>query len=158
MPTETVDLIVRQASPDDAPIIAEITDAAYEKFVARLGRKPQPMTADYRVMAAEHPIWLLCESVDAKPVGLLILKHEPDAMLIYSIAIRPEYQRKGLGKRLLQLADEKAIEAGYATIRLYTNERMAENVAYYKQVGYHETHQEPYLGTMTVHMAKTLSV
>ena len=59
MLTNPLQPILRRATPEDAPAIAALTDAAYAKYIPLIGRKPQPMTADYRQMAAEHPIWLL---------------------------------------------------------------------------------------------------
>ena len=41
-------------------------------------------------------------------------------------------------------------------MRLYTNERMVENIAHYPRLGYEETGREPVGGTALVHMAKTL--
>jgi hypothetical protein len=52
--------IIRRASQADIDTIVDITNAAYAKCVSRMGREPQPMTADYHQMLAEHPIWLLC--------------------------------------------------------------------------------------------------
>lgn len=145
---------LRKATPEDAPAIASLTDAAYSKYIPRLGRKPQPMTADYARMAAEHPIWLLHHGQEL--AGLLVLEHEPAALLIYSVAVSPQYQKQGLGRRLMALAEEQARLAGYRSIRLYTNEHMLENVALYLKLGYHEDRREPYLGSNLVHMSKRL--
>src|SRR5687767_7846418 len=97
---------IRRAVAEDAAIIAAITDAAYRIYVPRLGRKPQPMTADYRQILAEHPIWLL--GVDHHPAGVLVLIHEPQALLIYSVAVSPSYQKRGLGRQLLAWAEQEA--------------------------------------------------
>ena len=147
-------IIIRRAVPADADAIAALTDMAYAKYVQRMGRKPQPMTVDYHHMLAEHPIWLLC--VGQTVAGLLVLIPEPDIMLIYSVAIHPDYQHRGFGRRLLAWADQEALQAGYSRIRLYTNALMEENIALYKSLGYHETHREPFNGLFIVHLAKTL--
>jgi ribosomal protein S18 acetylase RimI-like enzyme len=88
------------------------------------------------------------------PIGALVLLDELDAMLIYSIAIAPSHQRKGLGRMLLRFAEQQAQLKGYEKIKLYTNERMDDNVDYYKRFGYIETHREPYGETIVVYMAK----
>ena len=147
-------IYIRKAMPVDVAAIAALTDAAYTKYVPRMGRKPQPMTVDYHQMLAEHPIWLLC--VGQTVAGLLVLMHEPDIMLIYSVAVHPDYQHRGFGRRLLAWADQEARQAGYTKIRLYTNALMEENIALYKSLGYHETHREPFNGLFIVHLAKTL--
>ena len=96
-------IAIRKAAPDDAGIISTLTDAAYAKYVPLMGRKPQPMTADYQQILAKHPVWIAW--VDEQPAGVLVLNHEPEDMLIYSVAISPEYQKRGLGRRFLPSAD-----------------------------------------------------
>lgn len=139
---------------EDAAAIAAITDAAYSKYIPLLGRKPQPMTADYARMVTEDSIWLL--HLDDLLVGLIVLVLEAEAMLIYSVVVHPEYQGRGLGHRLLAWAEEEACRAGYASIRLYTNTLFVDNVRLYHSIGYHDTGLEPYLGSTLVHMAKPL--
>ena len=153
--TNAVPVVVRKALPADAETIAALTEAAYARYVPLLGRKPEPMTADYHQMVAEHLVWLLC--LGDQPAGLLVLKHEPEAMLIYSVAVSPEHQKKGFGRHLLAWAEQQARQAGYALIRLYTNDRMEENIGLYRRLGYEETGREPYLGSTLVHMAKQLT-
>lgn len=148
------ELTMRQASVEDAEAIAALTDAAYKKYIPRLGRKPQPMTADYRQMAAEHPIWLLYHGKTL--AGLLALMYEPETLFIYSVAVHPDFQRQGLGHRLMAFAEEQAHQAGIRRIRLYTNEHMVENIALYLKLGYTEVRREPYLGSDLVHMEKFL--
>ncbi len=147
--------IIRKASLDDAEAISALTDAAYSKYIPLIGRKPQPMLADYSRMAVENSIWLLL--VEDQLVGVLVLVHEPENLLIYSVAINPEYQKQGLGRRLLAWAEQQAVQDGYSSIRLYTNERFVDNILLYKHLGYHETSREPYLNSILVHMAKQLS-
>ena len=149
------EIAIRKAAPADAATIARITDAAYTKYVPLMGRKPQPMTADYQQILAEHPIWIAW--VDERPAGVLVLMHEPDAMLIYSVAIAPEYQKRGLGRRLLAWAESEAHQAGYSSIRLFTNALMEANIALYTRLGYTETRREPFHNLTIVHMSKRLA-
>ena len=147
-------IAIRKASPGDAGIISTLTDAAYAKYVPLMGRKPQPMTADYQQILAEHPVWILW--VGEQPAGVLVLMHEPEAMLIYSVAIAPEYQKRGLGRRMLARAEAEARAAGYDTIRLFTNALMEANIALYTRLGYIETQREPFHQLTIVHMRKSL--
>ncbi len=143
---------IRKASHADGDTIASITDAAYSKYIPLIGRKPQPMTADYKKMADEHQIWLLC--LDSLPVGVLVLMYEPDGVLIYNVAVCPKHQKRGMGRFLLSWAEQQTREAGFKILRLYTNALMESNIRLYHSLGYHETGREPYLGSIIVHMAK----
>ncbi|MCZ2248043.1 MAG: GNAT family N-acetyltransferase [Bacteroidia bacterium] len=145
---------IRKASLNDVEDISALTDAAYTKYIPLIGRKPQPMTADYSKMVVENSIWLLI--VENQSVGVLVLVNEPENILIYSVAIKPEYQKQGLGRRLLVWAEQRAVQDGYKSIRLYTNERFEDNILLYKHLGYQETSREPLLNSTLVHMAKQL--
>ena len=153
--TEQSQIIIREASIADVKTIAALTDAAYAKYIPRLGRKPQPMTADYEQVLSEHHAWLLY--LNDQPVGVLILMYESDQALIYSVAVSPEYQKQGWGRYLLEWAEQAAQREGHKLIRLYTNARMEENIALYRRLGYEETRREEYLGSTLVHMAKQLT-
>ena len=91
---------MRRAGPGDAKAIATLTNAAYIKYIPRIGRQPRPMTENYSQVLLEHPVWLLMLS--DRPVGVLVLMLEHEAMLIYSVAVDPKYQKRGLGRRLLR--------------------------------------------------------
>ena len=145
---------IRKAGIEDAEAISALTDAAYNKYIPLIGRKPQPMTADYAKMVVENPISLL--TLKDQLAGILVLTHEADTLLIYSVAIQPEYQKQGLGRYLLAFAEGEALRAGYHSIRLYTNELFVDNIRLYENLGYEVTGREPYLGSTLVHMAKKL--
>lgn len=152
MPTSAI--VIRRATSADAPTIKALTDAAYAKYVPMMGRLPQPMTHGYEHMVSEHDIWLLC--LGDHPIAALVLMNKPDHLLIYNIAIHPDYQNAGWGRRLLAWAEAEAIRQGYTLLRLYTNALMPGNVDYYRRYGYLETSRENYLGSTLVHMEKRL--
>jgi GNAT superfamily N-acetyltransferase len=147
-------LSIRRATPADADAVSEITDLAYARYLPLLGRKPQPMTADHRAMIVDHQVWLLVEG--DRTLAILELIDEPGCTLIYSAAVRPKVQKRGLGRRLLAWAEREASHAGHERIRLYTNARMEDNLMLYARLGYAETGREPYMGSTLVHMAKDL--
>jgi len=147
---------IRKASPQDAAVVAEITDSAYGIYVPLLGRKPQPMTADHRQMIIENDVWLLEE--EGHPLGVLELVHEASCLLIYSVAVRPGHQRRGLGRQLMAWAERQAAQAALPRLRLYTNALMTANIALYARLGYQETEREPYLGSTLVHMAREVGL
>jgi len=69
----------------------------------------------------------------------------------------PDAQRSGIGKRLLDLADERPRAAGLHEVRLYTNAAMTENLAYFPRHGYREAHRAAQDGFERVFFAKPLS-
>ena len=72
-------------------------------------------------------------------VGLLVTEDRGDHLLLENIAVAPDAQGGGLGKLLMERAELDAGEQGLPEVRLYTNEAMTENLAYYRWLGYRET-------------------
>ena len=70
--------------------------------------------------------------------------------------MHPSAQGSGFGSLLLREAERLAWSAGRTQIRLYTNEAMTENTAFYLSRGFRETHRAVSDGYRRVYFAKTL--
>jgi ribosomal protein S18 acetylase RimI-like enzyme len=145
----------RPATRDDLNAVEEIVQAAYAKYVPRIGRKPVPMLDDYRALIEQGRVQVV--EHDGAVTGILVLIPEEDAMLLDNIAVAPAAQGLGLGRALLEFAERSAIGRGYRRIRLFTNEAMVENIALYSRNGYVETHRVEEKGMRRVYMAKLLA-
>jgi GNAT superfamily N-acetyltransferase len=97
------------------------------------------------------------ENKSGELVASLILKRQPDALLVWSIAVHPDIQGKGVGQFLLAHAETEARRQGLARMTLYTNARRTKTIAYYTWLGYRETHQEALPGRTLFHMDKPLA-
>jgi ribosomal protein S18 acetylase RimI-like enzyme len=129
----------RLAREGDLDAVRELAVTAYEIYVERIGRPPAPMTADYAEAIRAGSLWVAEDG--SRIVGLLVLQPEADHLLLDNVAVHPDAQGRGVGRLLLHLAEERARAEGYAEVRLYTNEAMTENLAYYPRHGYVETHR-----------------
>ena len=89
--------------------------------------------------------------------GFLVLYVRGDHLLLDNVAISPDAQRSGIGKHLLDLADERARVAGLLEVPRYTNEAMTESLVYCQQHGYRETHRVAQDGFRHVFFPKPLS-
>lgn len=112
------------------------------------------MSSDYPALIAAGAVWLA--EAGETPVGVLVLHERADHLLIENIAVSPSAQGRGVGQRLLALAEDEALTRGLAQIRLYTNEAMTENVTYYPRHGYVETHRAVGDGFRRVYHTRTL--
>jgi GNAT superfamily N-acetyltransferase len=146
---------VRPAGQGDADVLRRIAAAAYQPYVARIGRPPAPMTADYDQAVRSGHAWLAVQ--DGQPVGFAVLIAQPGYLLLENVAVLPTAQGRGIGARLLGLAEEHARSLGLGEIRLYTNEAMTENLAYYPRRGYTETHRAEQDGFRRVFFRKPLT-
>jgi ribosomal protein S18 acetylase RimI-like enzyme len=69
---------------------------------------------------------------------VLVLNVTDEGIVIENVAVRPTDRGLGLGKALLELAEDEARRAGFTSIYLYTHEKMTENQALYSRIGYVE--------------------
>jgi ribosomal protein S18 acetylase RimI-like enzyme len=148
-------LTVRRAGEADVAALAAVAAEAYRGYVPRIGREPAPMTADYAQAVRSGLTWVA--EADGEIVGLLVVVVRPDHLLLENVAVRPSAQRHGVGARLLALAEDQARAGGLDEIRLYTNEAMTENLAYYPRHGYTETHRAEQDGFRRVFFTKHLA-
>lgn len=145
---------IRLATSEDLPDIERVVAQAYGPYVARIGAIPGPMRDDYPARVAQGMVHVL-RAQDAVQ-GVLVLIHEDDCLLLDNIAVAPQAQGKGYGRDLMLFAEDAARRAGYDCIRLYTQEKMTENIAIYKRYGYVETHRAEEIGLKRVFMKKAL--
>jgi N-acetylglutamate synthase-like GNAT family acetyltransferase len=146
--------ILRTATQADAAAIRDLTRAAYAKWVPLIGREPKPMAADYAAALRDHRIDLL--EIDGDLAALIELIPAADHLLIENIAVAPARQGSGLGAGLLAHAEAIARAQGVAELRLYTNQRFVENIAFYRRRGFAVTREEALPHGVATHMAKRL--
>lgn len=127
----------RRATADDLDGINRLVIAAFDKYVARIGKAPAPMTADYAELLRTSRVWVLEDG--GQILGVLVTQAASDHLLIDVIAVAPDAQGGGHGRRLLARADQDARESRLPELRLCTNEAMTENLSFYPRRGFHET-------------------
>jgi ribosomal protein S18 acetylase RimI-like enzyme len=143
---------VRLATPADLPAIRDVVTAAYGRYLDRMDRPPAPMLADYAAEVESGRLWVAGEPV----TGLIELVEAGDSLHVANVAVHPSAQGTGLGRRLLEFAEEQARRRGLTRLDLYTNEVMTENQAIYARLGYRETARRPENGYRRVYMEKDL--
>jgi len=148
-------VVIRRAGPGDVDALRAIAAAAYQKYVPRIGRAPAPMTADYAQAVRGRQAWAAIQ--DRQIVGFAVLIAKPGYLLLENVAVLPAAQGRGIGARLLCLAEDHARSLGLSEIRLYTNEAMTENLAYYPRHGYAETHRSEQDGYHRVFFRKPIT-
>ena len=145
---------LRAAVAEDVPALRALASAAYQGYVPRMGRRPAPMTADYARAVGDGQVWVAV--ADGVPVGLAVLVVRADHLLLENLAVSPSMQGQGIGGRLLAFAEDHARRQGLGEVRLYTNEAMTENLAYYPRHGYVETHRAEQGGFRRVFFSKVV--
>ncbi|BBH45817.1 GNAT family N-acetyltransferase [Pseudomonas sp. KU43P] len=112
------------------------------------------MLDDYRQVVEDNEVFVAVEA--ATVTGVLVMQPEDSDMLLVNIAVLPACKGKGLGKVLMQFCEAYSRQAGCQGIRLYTHERMTENIEIYQKLGYVQTHRAQAHGFARVFMRKPL--
>jgi ribosomal protein S18 acetylase RimI-like enzyme len=128
---------VRAARLEDAAVIGDLVRVSYAKYVERLGREPAPMLEDYAALIEAGEVWVLVEGEEV--LGVLVMRAAEDHLFVDNVAVAPGHQGRGLGRELVAFAEQRARREGLGEIRLYTNEKMWENLAVYEKLGFEET-------------------
>lgn len=147
--------MMRPATAADVAAIEAIAQAAYSPYIERIGRKPGPMLEDYSLLVQTGGVQVLEHT--GRVQGFIVLLDDDDALLLDNLAVAPDAQGLGFGRLLMDFAERQALDAGLATIRLYTNEAMIENITLYTHRGYVETHRAEEHGLRRVYMTKQLA-
>jgi GNAT superfamily N-acetyltransferase len=113
------------------------------------------MEANYARAIARHQVWIV--DGEAGLAAVLELIPQDDHLLIENIAVDPARQGGGLGRRLMAFAEAEARRQGFGELRLYTNEKFIENIAFYEWLGYAVTGRESFKESAVVFMCKAVA-
>lgn len=148
--------MIRLAQPADQAAIEAIVNAAYSPYVARIGKPPGPMLDDYRALIETGAVSIL-EDSDQVAIAIVVLVPKADHLLLDNIAVRPDRQGQGFGRRLVAFAENETRRLGYRELRLYTHQLMTENLALYARIGFAETGRGRQDGYERVFMYKPIA-
>jgi ribosomal protein S18 acetylase RimI-like enzyme len=149
-----MEIPIRRGRDEDHEAILACVRAAYAKYVPRMGKEPAPMLADYAALIAEGVLSVIADESGVQ--GVVVCFPKGDYFFLENIAIDPTYQGRGFGRALMAFVERQARAAGCGEIRLYTHERMTENLAYYPKLGYEEVDRRSEDGYDRVYFRKTL--
>ena len=141
---------IRRAIAADTETVRAIALAAYAKYLSRMGRAPAPMVADFAGHISRDEVVVIED--DGALHGFMIAWPEADAYVVDNLAVHPAVQGKGFGRKLIEYAVMAARQSGLPALRLYTNVAMHENLAWYRRIGFVETHRAMENGFDRVYM------
>lgn len=119
------------------PAIADLAARAYAKYVARIGRPPAPMNADFAVHVSRGEVTVAFDETGVS--GFLVAYARAGDYFVENVAVDPDRSGQGLGKALMARAEAMALDLGRQRITLYTNAQMHENFLFYEALGYLRT-------------------
>lgn len=145
---------VRRATAPDLSAVRSLVTAAYGKYADRVDRPPAPIVRDYGEAIDAGALWVVGEPV----VGLISLLPGADSTLsVENVAVLPSAQGSGVGRHLMEFAEERGRELGLRHLVLFTNEAMTENLALYPHLGFVEVDRRYDDGYQRVYFEKALA-
>lgn len=147
-------LIFRQGRAEAAAAIRALTRKALAKWISVIGQEPIPMRADYDEAIQNNRFDLLLEN--GALVALIETISRGDHLLIENIAVTPNCQGCGIGRKLLQFVETLAVSSELPEIKLHTNKAFAENLRLCEKEGYEVEREEDFMGGICVHMRKAV--
>jgi ribosomal-protein-alanine N-acetyltransferase len=153
-------LSLRPGTPDDAEEIARLSRDLIERGlgwswtaarVARNIRSPSVATVVATVVAAAP--------ARARIAGFALMYFGDEHAHLSLLAVRPEWQRAGVGRQLVNWLEESALVAGIGVIRLELRASNRPANRFYARLGFAETARVPayYSGMETaVRMARDI--
>ena len=73
------------------------------------------MRTDYAAAIAEGAVWV---ETDPDLVGVLVLRTEPDHLLLENVAVRPDAQGRGIGRAMIDFAERRARDLAFLEVRV----------------------------------------
>lgn len=126
--------IFRPARAADAKAVRALVREAYALYLPRMEREPAPMLADYEALIAQGVVSVV--EVQSEIAGELVCYQRGTLWHVENVAVATNSQGQGIGRALMAVAGERALERGLASVELYINEVMTENLEFYRGLGY----------------------
>lgn len=151
------DLSITKATDEDVPIIQSMVEAAYTKYIDRIGKRPAPMDENYHQAINTRTV-LVLRGGDDQVVGATVLKIEQslDSVKVDNLVVHPAAQGRGYGRVLMDYAEDVARSQDYRALTLHTNVKMYENLGVYLKMGFFETERKHEDGFDRVYFRKNL--
>lgn len=140
----TAEIMIRAERPDDAPTITDVALRAYVD-VAYSDHREHLMIERLRRTSAYSPTLSLLGEIDGEAVGHILLTKalilgahsSVETLALAPLSVVPEYQSRGVGKRLVRAAEQRAADLGFGSILL------VGIPSYYSQFGFEPLSRYP---------------
>ena len=88
-----------RATLSDAPYLVRLADEAYRHYIARIGRPPAPMPADFTRHITDDTVFIAINDVIC---GYVVLCHDLVCWRLDNIAVAPSSQRQDIEAALFR--------------------------------------------------------
>jgi len=143
--------MIRKAEKTDLIIIKKITDACTQNLIDQnifQWNKEYPSLATFEKDIKEEVLYVYIDKI--KIVGCIMFSEEKDPhynnvkwitpdghnLYIHRLAVHPKNQKQGIGRKMMDFAENFGKEKGMKSIRLDTFSQNPRNIKFYRERGY----------------------
>jgi ribosomal protein S18 acetylase RimI-like enzyme len=132
------DLVLREATDADIPMIAALVRTAFEEY---RGRLDPPSGAhretDEKVRRMMSSTAVALALTAGEPCGCVFYEQTADQLSFFRLAVLPAYRRHGIGQALIAYVENRARELNVQVVRLGVRIALPRLRAFYERPGYH---------------------
>lgn len=132
-------LIIRKARPCEAEEIWRVTRRAYEPYRGRIKPEFQALRVSVSTIRREIRLKRRVYGVallDDRIVATLRYRRWRSHLGLSRLAVLPEYQGAGIGKKMMEWAEQQARRLGVRELRGEVRAALPHLLEYYKRMGY----------------------
>ncbi|UOR07528.1 GNAT family N-acetyltransferase [Hymenobacter aerilatus] len=141
-------LSLAPAAPADIPALERLVNHAYRGDASRQGWTTEADLLDgtrvdaaelHRMLAAPGATLLVGRNEQGEPVACAYLHVQPPQLYLGMLSVQPTLQAQGVGRLLLQAAEQHARQYGCHRIKITVISDRTELLAWYERHGYQRT-------------------
>ena len=123
---------IREFRIEDYPVVRELWQAA------SLELRPGDEIEDIKLKLQRDPDLFLIAEQDNRIVGCVIGGWDGRRGWIYHLAVSPNYQRKGIGARLIDELETRLVAKGAKMVNAQVHKLNTKSSPFFKAMGYDE--------------------
>lgn len=144
---DMTDIHITRASPADSQAIHDCFDAAFRPYATSIEGFPDVTDGLLEAIEAGEVFVVKKEGL---VLGAMTLMLGEGFVKLGIVAVDPEQNGRGLGRKLINFATEHARALGVREMRLRTHVLMPQNVDLYEHLGWHETGRDDVAVSMSL--------
>ena len=149
---------IRFAQLSDVALLEKLVNSAYRGDSSRKGWTTEADLLDgirtnqeqlTQQISGIHSTMLIYEDANKQPIACVYLEDKATSLYLGMLTVRPDLQAAGIGKKLLQAAEEYANWLGKHAIQMTVISVRASLIAWYQRRGYQLTDKKEKFPTGT---------